>query len=136
MPRSSGGSRECLFAHALAHQHTRTLLSLALLPRSDGWTNTSAVSSWGGGPPAYDAATGMYHLFVSEMAAHCGESTWARMSQSAHAVSDTVEGPYERVDLVIPTVSHNTFCKTLRHVPWVLPTRPPKAAEPPLVRSA
>ena len=74
-----------------------------------GWTSTSNVSSWGGGPPVYDATTQKYHMFVSEIAAHCGMSTWARMSQSVHTISDTVDGPYQRADLVIPTVSHNTI---------------------------
>ena len=77
-----------------------------------GYTNTSSVSSWGGGPPVHDAATGKYHLFVSEIAAHCGMSTWARMSQSVHAVATAVEGPYARAaddNPIIPTVSHNTI---------------------------
>ena len=39
---------------------------------TDGFTPTSGVSSWGGGPPVYDAATKKWHLFVSEIAGHCG----------------------------------------------------------------
>ena len=35
-----------------------------------GFTSTSAVSSWGGGPPAWDPVTQKYHLFVSEIAGH------------------------------------------------------------------
>ena len=67
------------------------------------------TSSWGGGPPAYDPKTKKYHLFVTELAGNCGMGTWARMSQAAHAVSDSIEGPYERVGLAIPTESHNIY---------------------------
>eukprot|EP00040_Diaphanoeca_grandis_P018086 m.95065 g.95065 ORF g.95065 m.95065 type:complete len:403 (-) comp26784_c0_seq1:99-1307(-) len=74
-----------------------------------GFTPTSKTSSWGGGPPVYDNATKKYHLFVSEIAGHCGMSTWSRMSQSVQAVSDNVEGPYTRVKTIIGTESHNTL---------------------------
>ena len=67
------------------------------------------TSSWGGGPPAYDPATGKYHLFVSELAGNCGMGTWDRGSQAAHAVSSSELGPYKRVDLAIGTETHNTL---------------------------
>jgi hypothetical protein len=35
------------------------------------------TSSWGGGPPAYDSSTGLYHLFVSELAGNCGTQTFS-----------------------------------------------------------
>ena len=68
---------------------------------------TSNTSSWGGGPPVFDGTK--WHLFVSEIAGHCGMGTWDRMSQAVHAVSDSVEGPFKRVALVIPTQTHNTY---------------------------
>lgn len=67
------------------------------------------TSSWGGGPPVYDVATSMWHLFVTEIAGHCGMCTWTRMSQAAHAVSKTPEGPYTRVSTAIPTQTHNVY---------------------------
>eukprot|EP00051_Salpingoeca_urceolata_P011190 m.138251 g.138251 ORF g.138251 m.138251 type:complete len:393 (+) comp17022_c0_seq1:27-1205(+) len=70
---------------------------------------TAPSSSWGGGPPVYDAATKQYHLFVTEIAGHCGMCTWGRMSQAVHAVSPTVEGPYRRLDVAVPTQTHNTY---------------------------
>ena len=36
-----------------------------------GYGTTPNTSSWGGGPPAYDNVTGLYHLFVSELAGDC-----------------------------------------------------------------
>lgn len=74
-----------------------------------GYTPGSNVSSWGGGPPAYDAASGKYHLLVSEIAGHCGMSAWGRMSQSVRAVADSPEGPYTRAATVVGTESHNTY---------------------------
>jgi hypothetical protein len=67
------------------------------------------TSSWGGGPPAYDPLTGQYHLFVTELAGHCGMGVWARMSQAAHAVSHSPLGPFKRTGLAIPSESHNIF---------------------------
>lgn len=57
----------------------------------------------------YDPTIRKYRLYVSEIAGHCGMSTWARMSQSVLATSDRVEGPYARKSVIIPTVSHNTI---------------------------
>ena len=57
----------------------------------------------------YDTLTKQYHLYVSEIAGHCGMGTWDRMSQAVHAVSDSLEGPYERSGLAIPTQTHNTY---------------------------
>eukprot|EP00565_Helicotheca_tamesis_P001055 CAMPEP_0185740950 /NCGR_PEP_ID=MMETSP1171-20130828/38694_1 /TAXON_ID=374046 /ORGANISM="Helicotheca tamensis, Strain CCMP826" /LENGTH=661 /DNA_ID=CAMNT_0028412883 /DNA_START=27 /DNA_END=2015 /DNA_ORIENTATION=- len=72
-------------------------------------------SSWGGGPPVYDPATGKYNLFVSEISAHCGMSTWMRMSQSVRATADTIEGPYEFEEVIIGTESHNTYYAYSEH---------------------
>jgi len=68
---------------------------------------SNLTSSWGGGPPVFDGTK--WHLFVSEMAGHCGMGTWDRMSQSVHAVSAKREGPYTRAGLAITTQSHNTY---------------------------
>ena len=59
--------------------------------------STERFSSWGGGPPVKSQQDGKYHLFVSEIAGRCGMSTWDRMSTTAHAVSDAIEGPYTKV---------------------------------------
>ena len=70
---------------------------------------TERFSSWGGGPPVKSTEDGKYHLFVSELAAHCGMSTWDRMSTSVHAIADTIDGPYSKVATVVGTESHNTI---------------------------
>ena len=78
----------------------------------NGAATSPLTSSWGGGPPVADA-NGLYHLFVSEIAAHCGMSTWARMSFAAHTVSSSPVGPFTRLageaGIVIGTFVHNTF---------------------------
>ena len=70
---------------------------------------TDRFSSWGGGPPVKSAEDGKYHLFISELAAHCGMSTWNRMSTSVHAVADQIEGPYSKKETIVGTESHNTI---------------------------
>lgn len=74
-----------------------------------GMGATPNTSSWGGGPPAYDKSTGTFHLFLSEIAGHCGMTTWSRMSQGTHAVSKNIEGPYTKVETVIGTEAHNIY---------------------------
>ena len=74
-----------------------------------GMGATANTSSWGGGPPAYENSTGLYHLFVSEIAGHCGMTTWSRMSQASHAVSKHIAGPYTKVSTIIGTEAHNTY---------------------------
>ncbi|KAJ9458709.1 hypothetical protein DIPPA_16875 [Diplonema papillatum] len=68
------------------------------------------VSSWGG-PVWHDAGNGTYHMFVSEMINHCGLDTWASNSRIMHAVSDTLEGPYEAREELFPPFSHEPDVK-------------------------
>ena len=74
-----------------------------------GYTNESKISSWGGGPPVFDGSSGKYQLLVSQIAAHCGMSTWARLSTSVRATSAHAEGPYEFAETIVGTESHNTI---------------------------
>lgn len=71
----------------------------------------SNTSSWGGGVVEYG---GKYHLYVSEMAGHCGLGTWATNSFIRHATADTVDGIYTPQETVLETWSHNAM-------PWVTP---------------
>eukprot|EP01052_Picozoa_sp_SAG31_P026625 SAG31_NODE_2428_length_5715_cov_6.736111_6_plen_341_part_00 len=48
-----------------------------------------------------------YHAFVAEMANECGLGTWQQNSQVVHAVAATPAGPFQRVDVVVPPLSHN-----------------------------
>ena len=74
-----------------------------------GYTDESKISSWGGGPPVFDEASGKYQLLVSQIAAHCGMSTWAHLSTSVRATSAKAEGPYEFAETIVGTESHNTI---------------------------
>lgn len=74
--------------------------TLALLPAPrggglhslDGGRNTS---SWGGSV-LHDAATGLWHMFASELTAHCGITSWTFNSRVVHATSPTPLGRYVR----------------------------------------
>ena len=50
---------------------------------------------------------GRFHAFVSEMANECDLGTWQQNSQVVHAVAKSPEGPFDRVDVVVPPLSHN-----------------------------
>eukprot|EP00937_MAST-01D_sp_MAST-1D-sp2_P004571 g4571.t1 len=66
-------------------------------------------TSWGGGPPVYDASRQKWVLFVSEMAGHCGLSVWQHMSTIVRATADHPAGPYVRDALVVGAESHNAY---------------------------
>jgi len=74
--------------------------SLALLPAQrgaglhtlDGAANTS---SWGGSV-LQDEATGLWHMFASEITAHCGINAWTYNSRVVHATAPTPLGRYVR----------------------------------------
>jgi hypothetical protein len=74
--------------------------ALALLPATratglhsvDGGSNTS---SWGGSV-LQDGATGLWHMWASEITAHCGINAWTYNSHIVHATSPTPLGRYQR----------------------------------------
>lgn len=74
-----------------------------------GYTNESKFSSWGGGPPVFDEASGKYQLLVTEIAGHCGMSSWARHSTSVRATADKIEGPYTHAATIVGSESHNAI---------------------------
>ena len=63
------------------------------------------VTSWGGNVVRW--SDGKYHLFVAEMAEGCGMVEWHSNSFVAHAVSDTVDGPYAKADVAVQSWAHN-----------------------------
>ena len=58
----------------------------------DGGRNTS---SWGGSV-LQDETTGVWHMFASEMTAHCGINSWTFNSRIVHATSPTPLGRFQR----------------------------------------
>ena len=63
------------------------------------------TSSWGGAV-LLDETTGTYHMYASEMTAHCGIGAWAQNSRVVHATSATPGGTYERKGVVWGVFSH------------------------------
>ena len=63
------------------------------------------TSSWGGAV-LLDETTGTYHMYASEMTAHCGIGAWAQNSRVIHATSSTPGGTYERKGVVWGVFSH------------------------------
>jgi len=69
----------------------------------------SGVTSWGGGPPVLDSATGNWTLFVTEIAEHCGLSEWGTQSTVVAATARSPAGPFHRTGLAIPSQAHNPY---------------------------
>ena len=58
------------------------------------------VTSWGGSILT-DNATGLHHLYVSEIAGPCGLVSWGSHSTVIHAVSKTPEGPFVKKSVAV-----------------------------------
>ena len=74
--------------------------------RAPWYSANGSFTTWGGNA-LEDPSTGKFHLFVSAMTNDCPLETWTTNSRIDHAVADTIEGPYEFVDVAIPTWAHN-----------------------------
>lgn len=70
------------------------------------------TTSWGGSV-IQSEATGMYHMYVSEILCkidgrkRCGLNAWQTHSQVVETVSAEIDGPYQRVKVVLPPEHHN-----------------------------
>ena len=49
-----------------------------------------------------------FHLYVSAMTNDCALGDWSSNSRIEHGVANRPEGPYEFVDVAIPTQAHNS----------------------------
>ena len=67
--------------------------------------DSPTLSSWGGSVLPW--TDGRFHLFVAEMADGCGMVQWETNSRIAHAVSDTMKGPFVRTSLAAEAWAHN-----------------------------
>jgi hypothetical protein len=72
-----------------------------------GYGQVPRVTTWGGGA-IVDPGTRKYHAFVSRMSNGCFLETCGANSRVDHAVADNISGPYEFVDVAVPTWAHNT----------------------------
>ena len=62
------------------------------------------TSSWGGAVLRDD--DGKYHMWIAEMANHCGIGAWAQNSRIIRAVADDPSGEFKRVQVVWNIFSH------------------------------
>ena len=72
--------------------------------RPQGYGVKPPVSSWGGNV-LFDGTA--FHLYVAAMTNNCSLSSWETNSRIEHAVSKTIDGPYNRADVAVRTWSHN-----------------------------
>lgn len=85
------------------------VLKLSPAEKGTGYNLTGAnppISSWGAN--IFEADDGAWHMYAAEFEEHCDVSKWSPNSAVIHAVSKNgAEGPYTRVQEVIPPFSHN-----------------------------
>ena len=70
---------------------------------------TCDYSSWGGGPPVWDAEHKVWVMFQDEISKHCGLSEWSYMSTIVRTSSSDPAGPYKKDEVVLGTQSHNAY---------------------------
>jgi hypothetical protein len=87
-------------------------LNFAPVSFPQGYGMTPNTTSWGGNI-IFEPATKLYHMFVSRMTNNCSLSYWTSNSRIDHAVSSSVEGPYEFKDVAVNTWAHNAAPITL-----------------------
>jgi hypothetical protein len=84
--------------------------TLSLLPASQG-TGLHSIddgrntSSWGGSV-LQDEIGGIWHMFASELTAHCGINSWTYNSRVIHATSSSPMGSFQRQEEFAGVFSH------------------------------
>jgi len=58
-------------------------------------------------PSVIRDSSGLYHMFASRFANHCGLSSWTYNSEIVHAVSIDPLGPFIEKEVVVPAMAHN-----------------------------
>lgn len=77
------------------------------------------VSSWGASV-LWDAASGQWHGWSSEIRAHCGINAWETNSEVVHVVANDAEGPYQRREVVWPVFAHEPTVSRGPRGEWVM----------------
>lgn len=52
-------------------------------------------------------SAGLYHMFATRFARHCGLNSWSTNSEIVHAVSTDPLGPFTEREVVVPVDAHN-----------------------------
>merc|ERR1712086_466670 len=81
-------------------------------PRPHAGFDEVGNSSWGGSIQA--DKNGVWHMFVSRMAGHCGLNSWQQNSEIVHATSTDPEGPYTYNQTVLPHFAHGPKVRALK----------------------
>mmetsp|Transcript_11041 Transcript_11041/g.22001 ORF Transcript_11041/g.22001 Transcript_11041/m.22001 type:complete len:391 (+) Transcript_11041:43-1215(+) len=103
---SSGGTaRVCVCAAEWTGDNCGLLNLESARPSPFSGFNEALNSSWGGSI-IQDPDDGLYHMFVSRLAGHCGLNAWAHNSEVVRATSNDPEGPFEYAETVLPFFAH------------------------------
>ena len=65
-------------------------------------------TSWGANV-LYSKEDNKFHMFVAEMKGDCTLTSWIPHSQVVHAVSSSLEGPYEFQNVLFDTFHHKNL---------------------------
>ena len=92
----------CVSCPRQLDQNRLWLSCLPLTHKADGLANRRSL------PPTHRACAAVGSP-RTEIASHCGMSTWSRHSTTVRATADRVEGPYTHAATVVGSESHNAF---------------------------
>ena len=92
-------------------------LNLMPSPNIFAWYRPGNQSSWGG---SVVERSGVYHMFASDITAHCGLDTWRRNSRIVHLTADVPEGPYREQSAVLAPFAHNPTVHIAPDGTWLL----------------
>eukprot|EP01052_Picozoa_sp_SAG31_P028323 SAG31_NODE_2724_length_5187_cov_2.096895_5_plen_472_part_00 len=114
---------KCVCEPAWSASADCTLLAFVPGRRAAGYRQLSPLvstnaTSWGGGG-FYDAASGLWLLWVSEMANGCGMATWTTNSHTIRASSADPLGLYQREAVQFPVWTHESVITRGPNGEWV-----------------
>jgi len=99
--KCSGGTCNCYIGWTASDCSALNFLPASTTP-AYRQVNTS---SWGG--TVINGTDGLWHMFVAEMAYHCGLNTWTTNSWIRHATSKYPQGPFAPQEIVLTYFAHN-----------------------------
>jgi hypothetical protein len=91
------------------------ILSFEPVTFPQGYGMTPNLTTWGGGILVEEQpeANKIYHLYVVRMTNNCTLEHWTKNSRVDHAISRNPSGPFQFLDVAIPTQAHNPVPLTL-----------------------
>lgn len=110
---AADGSCECECVPEWTGDDCGQLNLLPAPPRGLGGFDEAGNSSWGGSIIQDPDDSGLWHMFLSRMAGHCGLNSWKSNSELVRATATSPLGPFVYAETVLPYFAHGPTVRKL-----------------------